>query len=70
MYNHNGLNAIHGMDRSAAQTSRNIIDHDLIEQFLTLDYRTQHKLIFNIGVQNSNVIINHLSQLYNNTKWF
>ena len=70
MHNHSGLNAIHGMDRSPTLTSKNIIDHDLIEQFLSLDYRTQNKLIINIGVASSNIIFNHLSQLTNNTKWF
>ncbi len=70
MFNHSALNAVHGMDCSASDVSKNIVDFDLIEKFLSLDYRTQAELTKNVGVPSSNVLINHLSKLHRNTKWF
>ena len=70
MFNHSALNAVHGMDCSASDVSKNIVDFDLIEKFLGLDYRTQAELTRNVGVSSSNVLVNHLSQLHRNTKWF
>ena len=70
MFNHSALNAMHGMDCATGHISKNIVDADLLEKFRALDYRTQSELTKNVGVSSSSVLVNHLSKLHRNTKWF